>query len=199
MTDTRVIQLNKQPTRVWDLDVPVVIDETSKTITAYITNKIEDPYTYNELCYVLENATENYTVCLHVNTPGGVLDSAFMIVNAIAESKAHVVAKLSGTVASAGTIICLVCDEVIASEHLSFMIHNYSGSMSGKGHEVKARQRFTDVHLNAAFASFYSGFLTNEEIDNVIDGTDLWMGAEEVNERWKNRVSYLRSNNVNLT
>jgi hypothetical protein len=79
------------------------------------------------------------------------------------------------------------------------MIHNYSGGMSGKGHEVKARQRFTDVHLNTAFASFYSGFLTNEEIDNVIDGVDLWMGAEEVSERWKRRVSYLHSNNVNLT
>jgi len=38
------------------------------------------------------------------------------------------------------------------------MIHNYSGGMSGKGHEMKARQKFTDEHLNDAFKYFYKGF-----------------------------------------
>jgi ATP-dependent Clp protease protease subunit len=132
-------------------------------------------------------------VYLNINTPGGIIDSALMVVDAIYKSKAKVVGTLTGTVASAGTIIAMGCDELIIAPHLSFMIHNYSGGMSGKGHEMKARQKFTDEHLNDAFTYFYKGFLSEIEMTNVIDGTDLWMGTNEVINRWQNRVDYIQS------
>jgi len=185
-------ELAKDVTRVWDLDVPVVVDTENKNIKIYLTGAIEEPYTYNEMCYLLDTASEDTTVDIFLNTPGGIIDSAFMIANSISRSKAKVIAHLSGTVASAGTLISMACDELDLTPHLSFMIHNYSGGMAGKGHEMKARQKFTDDHLNDAFKSFYSGFLSEEEMDKVIEGTDLWMGTEEVTERWTNRVTYLK-------
>ena len=185
-------ELPRDTTRLWDLPVPVINDEKTNTIKAYLTGGIEEPYNYNELCYLLGNADENTTVELYINTPGGIIDSAFMIAGAIENTKAKVVANLSGTVASAGTLITMACDEVNLTPHLSFMIHNYSGGMAGKGHEMKARQKFTDDHLNEAFKSFYSGFLTEDEMEKVIEGTDLWMGSEEVQERWDNRTDYLK-------
>ena len=193
MADMPTFVLPKNPTRVWELEVPIVVDDQNKTITAYMTGKIEEPNIYNELCYMLTSASEDVTINLHINTPGGIIDSAFMVVQAIKESKAHVVAKLSGTVASAGTLVAMACDEIEAAEHLSFMIHNYSGGMSGKGHEMKARQRFTDEHLNDAFKSFYNGFLSEDEMNRVIEGTDLWMGTKEVQQRWQYRIDYLHS------
>ena len=57
---------------------------------------------------------------------------------------------------------------------------------------MKARQKFTDDHLNSAFSSFYAGFLTEDEMEDVIGGTDLWMGTTEVESRWENRVNYLK-------
>jgi hypothetical protein len=57
---------------------------------------------------------------------------------------------------------------------------------------MKARQKFTDDHLNEAFKTYYTGFLTEEEMDKVIEGTDLWMGTDEVVERWNNRTSYTK-------
>jgi len=185
-------ELARDVTRVWDLDVPVVNDVQNKNIKVYLTGAIEEPYTYNEMCYLLDTADEDTTVDIYLNTPGGIIDSAFMIANSISRSKAKVIAHLSGTVASAGTLISMACDELDLTPHLSFMIHNYSGGMAGKGHEMKARQKFTDDHLNEAFKSFYSGFLSEEEMDKVIEGTDLWMGTEEVTERWTNRVTYLK-------
>lgn len=187
-----IFDLNTKVTRIWDLDVPVLVDEDKKIIDAYLTNAIEEPYIYNELCYLLRSTDADYTVNLHINCPGGIIDSAFMIAQAIKESKATVVANLSGTVASAGTLLALTCDELKLTPHLSFMIHNYSGGMAGKGHEMKARQKFTDDHLNAAFMHFYSGFLSEEEMEKVIEGTDLWMNTEEVAKRWKSRVAYLK-------
>ena len=76
------------------------------------------------------------------------------------------------------------CDELNATPHLSFMIHNYSGGMTGKGHEMKARQQFTDNHLNEAFKFYYTGFLTSEEMQRIIDGTDMWVSSSEVADRW---------------
>lgn len=192
MSDLSLFDLPKEPTRIWDLVVPIVVDTKEKTIKAYLTGSIEEPCMYNELCHLLIAASADTEVTLYINTPGGIIDSAFMITNAISNSKAKVVAQLSGTVASAGTLISMACDDVVASQHLSFMIHNYSGGMAGKGHEMKARQKFTDDHLNNAFTSFYSGFLTDDEMSKVIEGTDLWMGTDEVADRWENRVSYIR-------
>jgi ATP-dependent protease ClpP protease subunit len=54
-----------------------------------------------------------------------------MIAAAIKHSKAKVIGQLSGTVASAGTLITMACDEIVVTPHLSFMIHNYSGGMAG--------------------------------------------------------------------
>ena len=190
MSDLAIFELPKEPTRIWDLSVPVV---TKGSVTqAFLSSASEDPSEYNELCFLLRTAEEDTTVILHLNTPGGIIDSAFMIADAITNSKANVVARLSGTVASAGTIIAMACDDVETSSHLSFMIHNYSGGMAGKGHEMKARQKFTDDHLNDAFKDFYAGFLDEQEMDKVIEGTDLWMGKAEVAERWEQRKIYLQ-------
>lgn len=54
---------------------------------------------------------------------------------------------------------------------------------------MKARQKFMDDSLNEAFTSFYKGFLTDDEIDDVIGGKDLWMGKTEVVERWQAKLA----------
>lgn len=185
MNNIPSIVLPKTPTRVWDFDVPVTEDKETKTVSAFLTGAIGEPREYNELCYLLSTASQDTTFVLHLNTPGGIIDSAFMIVAAIKKSKARVIGSMSGTVASAGTLVSMACDDLDVADHLSFMIHNYSGGMNGKGHEMKARQKFVDVHLNEAFKSFYSGFLSDEEMERVIEGTDLWMGSEEVKIRWE--------------
>lgn len=65
------------------------------------------------------------------------------------------------------------------------MIHNYSAfGMQGKGHEMKARQNFVDRELNRTFKDYYIGFLSEEEINDVIEGKDIWLNFEEVNDRW---------------
>lgn len=171
---------------VWDNEVPIV---TEKNITrVYLNSDIHEPAEYNELCYKLSSASSAETFFIYLNTPGGMLDAAIMIVNALASSQATTVAVLSGTVASAGTIIALSCDEVLANQHLSFMIHNYSGGLVGKGHEMRAHQQFNDRELTSTFKTFYKGFLTETEIQEVIDGQDYWLNADEVTERWARKT-----------
>ena len=178
--------LPKNATRIWDVYVPIV--HTDNGFTAYLTNQIADPEEYNELCFLLNNATPDQEIELVLNTPGGMLDSALMIMDAIKNCKATVKVRLTGTVASAGTIIALACNKLEAAPHLSFMIHNYSGGVVGKAHEIKSQQDFTEKNLTSAFKSFYDGFLTPREMKKVIKGEDMWMNQEEVLKRWNKKL-----------
>lgn len=179
--------LNPSSNDVWSNYVPIISDKNHTT--AYLTNTIEEPSEYNELCFRLKSASPAEIFTLVINTPGGILDSALMLVDAIKTSKAKVIAQISGTVASAGTIITLACDDVEVAPHTAFMIHNYSSSGGhGKGHEIKAMQAFVDANINASFTSLYGGFLTPKEIRDVIDGKDIWMGQEEVLSRWAGKL-----------
>lgn len=171
---------------IWDEYCPIVAKDNEYFV--YITSQIDEPSMYNKLIYMLNNANEYDKFIFIINSLGGMLDSTFMIVDAIKITKAKTICKLSGTVASAATIIALSCNEVFTSKGLSFMIHNYSSAgIQGKGHEMKARQNFIDKELNKSFREYYLGFLTEDEIVDIIDGKDIWLNNEEVDERWKNK------------
>ena len=180
--------LPKDATRIWDLYVPYI--KSDNQLDVYLQTGIDDPSCYSELCYVLSTLDDKYTVNFHINTPGGVLDSAFQLVDAIKSCKATTIARLTGTVASAGTIIALACDQLVVANHTSFMIHNYSAhGISGKAQELKAYQAHAEKTLEASFKSIYAGFLTDKEMKAVIDGQDLWMGKEEVEQRFARRAA----------
>ncbi len=178
--------LKRSASSPWDEYVPFV--SHGSTHTAFLTNEIGEPSLYNHLCYKLMVATDQEEFNLIINSPGGILDSAFMIADAIEHSKAKVKCKLAGTVASAATIITMSCKEIETSNNLAFMIHNYSSSgAQGKGHEMKARQTFIDRELNKSFKKYYLGFLSAQEIEDVIEGKDIWLNSEEVEERWQQK------------
>lgn len=170
---------------VWDNYVPIVT--SGRHTDAYLTDNIEAPSEYNELCNILNKAYKGDTITLHINNGGGYVDSGFMIIDAIKDSKAKVTAKLSGTVASIATIIALTCDTIEVANYIQFMIHNYSSGAQGKGHEMKAQIDFTDEQLNIAFTEIYGGFLTDHEMELVIAGKDIWMGKEELLARYTAR------------
>lgn len=183
------LTIKDKPDSIWEMAVPIV--RSGFRTDAYICDGINEPWDYAELYHTLMNAEEHESFTLYINTPGGMIDSAFMIIDAIKKSKATVTGYLTGTVASAGTMIALACNKLQIADHTSFMIHNYSAGMMGKGHEMKARQEFTDKSLNEAFKAFYQGFLSEKEMEEVIDGKDLWMGKDEVLDRWNTRIEYL--------
>ncbi len=172
---------------IWGITVPIVRNRKKNSYTAFMNTDVSEPSDYNEFCHTLANATSEDHFIIDINTPGGILDSAFKVIHAIQNTKAKTTAKLTGTVASAGTIIALACDEMEVSDHLRFMIHNYSGGAAGKGHEIKDQIDFSDKNLKATFNKLYDGFLSKKEIKQVIAGKDMWFNSEEVRKRWKRK------------
>lgn len=169
---------------VWANHVPII--EQGHIYKVYLTDFIDNPHTYNKLIYLLDNVCSYHKVHFYINNGGGAVDSAFMIRHALLSCKAETTAFLSGTVASAATIVALSCGNLVTSPFLSFMSHNYYHGTQGTGNQVKDYVDFTDRELKRAFRSIYAGFLTDEEISLVTErDKEIWLNEIEVAERWE--------------
>lgn len=171
----------KEAQSEWEKAVPIVAKE--KVVTVFLNDEIYEPGVYNELCYTLEN-TKADVVRLYMNNGGGQLDSMLSIIASMKKCPCKIIGVLSGTVASAATMIALQCDELEVADHTAFMIHSASGGTSGKSHETKAYMEFNDKNLKEIFNAVYKSFLTDIEIKRVLDGKDMWMTKEEVVTRF---------------
>lgn len=154
----------------------------------YITGEIEyEVDKYIDMINILKTAESYDKIYLYLNTPGGFLNNTVQIISAIKQSAAEVTTVLEGEVCSAGTFIFLAGDNYIVNENCSFMIHNYSHELHGKGKEVAAQVKFTEYYYEQLAQNLYKDFLTDEEIQAVCDDKDIWMGSEEIIERLKKR------------
>ena len=152
--------------------------------TVHLTDIVEPDF-YSDLFYQLENCGESDVFEIVLNTFGGQEDTAIQLYNAIQNSPATVVGRVSGYCCSAGTIILLACHTWIVPPNSKLMIHSSSGGTSGKSHETQAMVEFDANWLKSFFISVYKGFLTDKEITEVLGGKDMWFTGEEAVKRLK--------------
>lgn len=149
----------------------------------YITDEIGDVEPFLDLINTLKTAEQHDTIFIYLNTPGGSLTTTIQIISAMRQSNATVVTCLEGEVCSAGTMIFLTGHKHIVNANCTFMIHNYSHWVGGKGNEVNVRVKYTEEYFRKLAENIYGKFLTTEEIKGVLDGKDLWMDSDEVLSR----------------
>ncbi len=149
----------------------------------YISDLIEEHAPFYELLNTLKTAEAHDRIIIYLNCPGGALYVAIQIVNAIQTSQATVITCLDGQVCSAATLIFLVGHEYIVNKHGSFMIHNYSEGVFGKGNEIISRVKHATDWFEKLTYDIYGNFLTSEEIEGVLQGKDLWLDSDAVLER----------------
>jgi len=174
-------QGHNKPYSVWDDYVPQITK--GRHTDVYLLNQIEAPDEYGKLYAQLLDADKGDTFTLHLNNGGGYVDTGFMIVDALTKTKAVVTAKLTGTVASITTIMALACHKVVVGPHLSWLSHNYSGGVQGKGGEMKAQMEFMSKELAASFRMIHAGFFTEDEMTSIINDDDIWLNSVEIEAR----------------
>jgi ATP-dependent protease ClpP protease subunit len=171
---------NKETIKSFKRIIPVTIYDF------YIIDDIEEPEKYLELLQTLKSAEPYDTIFIYLNTQGGSLTTTIQIMSAMNSSAAKVVTCLEGHVCSAGTFIFLKGDIKVINPHGTVMIHNYSQTSSGKGHEVITQINYMNTYFNKLAIDIYTDFLTSEEIEYIKNGNDIYMDSHEVVERLKN-------------
>lgn len=157
----------------------------------WLVDEISEPKTYLKWFDLLQSATEEDLVIIHINCWGGEVHTAVQIITQIKLCQAQVVCQIESACCSAATMIALACDGMICYPHGYMMIHTSSGFTFGKQSDIKKEEEFYNVWLESFFNEIYKHFLSKKEIASILDGHDLWLNANEVMERFKKRVDII--------
>lgn len=155
----------------------------------YISGAIGNPEQYTQVFDTIRHASEQDTVRLYINSYGGDMFTAVQFMRVLAETEAHVICSVEGACMSAATFLFLAADSFEVTPHSCFMMHNYSGGTMGKGNEMYAQIMHERKWSERLLREIYADFLTEQEIQDLINGKDIWMDVDEVAERMKVRIA----------
>ena len=145
---------------------------------------------------ILQSASEDDLVIIHINCWGGDVMTAVQLITQIKTCQANVVCQIESACCSAATMIALACDGLICYKHGYMMIHTSSGFTFGKQSDIKKEEEFYNKWLETFFNETYKHFLTKKEIDSILDGHDMWLVADDVVARFKKRVDTINRENA---
>lgn len=180
------LDLNKKPYRQYDQTF------TCQHVHFYLSEEIRDPTGYTDMIYRISAASPADTVFIHLNTPGGQLDTGVQIINAMQNSQAKIVTILESMAYSLGTLIFLAGDEMVVNENCMMMFHNFNGGLIGKGNELTSQLDATVKWFGSLAKNIYIPFLTESEFERIARGEDLWMQSPEIRVRLENMVKEMQ-------
>lgn len=154
-----------------------------RQVSYYICGELIEPQYYTELYYTLRTATDTDLIYIHLNSPGGDFNTGLQIINNIAASEAKVVTVLEARAYSMVAMIFLSGDELYVHDNCQLMLHTYSGIFSGKGNEQQAEVAAVGKWFEKVMRRICARFLSDEELDNIIKGSDFWMDSDEIRRR----------------
>lgn len=161
--------------------------------TVYIDEELVAPSDWRHELETIRNAAPEDIVIIRINSGGGSDSVMGAFVKAIAESKAHVIGSIEHTCASAATIIWLACDEYILSADAEFMMHTAQLGYGGKQNNFHEYAVFLNEANKRLIEKYYEAFLSPEEIENILKGSDIWLGADEIIQRLEKRSEYFKA------
>lgn len=168
-------------------------DSVSHAHHIYLYGEIEDPDKYVDMIHLISAAGPYDEIIIHINSVGGNLDTTVSLVSAIRNSRARVITIAEGFVYSGASLVFFSGEEMGVNEFADFLIHDAQAHYRGKMTEQYRCVTHERDYLRDFYLSVYKPFFTEEEIDEVLDGKDLMIRAEQVEERIK-RVSELELN-----
>ena len=116
---------------------------------------------------------------IEINSPGGLVISGIEMANAIKNSKAHLIAHVTGIAASMASVIACACDEIQMEEASFLMIHDPWTSAEGNAEQLRKDAAFLD-QCKAVCMSFYRGkFSCGEEKLAELMSAETWYTGKE--------------------
>lgn len=158
-----------------------------------IHEDISEPSNWSDELDLINGASEQDTIVLDVCSPGGYLDTAMLFHRSLNSCAAHTVAIIGPECASAASVISLSCREWILDDTSSLMIHTSSYALGGKDTDILEHANFSRGQLKRLYEKVYSGFLSTDDLSDVIKGTPFYFSAEQIADRLDALTEYRNS------
>ena len=139
---------------------------------------------FSEEIMALEEANENDIVMVQISSPGGSLETCDFLCRRMEECRAPIVVEIGLTCASAASALMLQADDWIIHDSSTAMVHACSYSPGyGKESDVRASVNYTDRINREWLERTYKGFVSDQELLQILDGKDLYFYADDLRER----------------
>ena len=154
------------------------------------------PYTFDEAIHILGVASPDDIIVFQINSDGGQLYSLIALQNAIRSSQAQIHMNLIGMAASAGGALFLT--EGVSSygvgDNTCLMIHNMlCGTGYDDTHKIVTRAEHNKKINDRFVRETYLNFLSETEIQSVLDGKEIYLEDYEIKARLEKRESLRES------
>lgn len=159
-------------------------------ISFSLDEAITEPRYYRGVAEEMMNLTEHDSVQIRICSTGGRADGMITLMEAINNTDATVTCAIIGECHSAASIIALHCDQIYVAPYASMMCHNISYGTVGKDADVLSMVTHTSQWSKKLMRNTYSGFLTEKEIVEMIDGKEFWFDSDTIKDRLQIREKY---------
>jgi ATP-dependent protease ClpP protease subunit len=176
---------NGRTSRIYERLIPHQGGGYAKSYSIFLSGSIGYEQDYIAEINLLRNIVqEGDEVTIFINSGGGNVYTGWQITNAMADCVVPVRTVLDGSCMSMAAIIFLCGDQVAINRGGLFMLHDVSHSNYGKqGGEVKPYIEGLERQIVEHYANVLKSFLSEEEYQLMMNGTDLYFTPGEVNDR----------------
>ena len=147
------------------------------------------PHTFDEVIHLLSVATPEDIINFNINSNGGDFYSLVALRNAIRQTEAQVYMNLLGMAASAGSALFLEsADGYKIHEDSCMMIHSMQCGTGYTDANTIATRAGHNKKINERFVRHtYKDFLTDDEIESVLNGKEIYLEDFEIRSRLQER------------
>lgn len=154
---------------------------------AFVNQPFTDSRQFEDLVEILDSAHPGDVVEIKLTTPGGSLQAVIPLLAAMASTQAQVYVHAVSDVASAGTFLLMMADDVFINPYVTVMFHQVTFGAYGPGHMVGDRVNHVMKSSAQLLRDLYQDFLTEDEISNMLSGKEFWMEKDEFDARFAAR------------
>ena len=147
------------------------------------------PHSFDEVIHLLTVATPEDIINFNINSNGGDFYSLVALRNAIRQTEAQVYMNLLGMCASAGSALFLEnADGYKVHEDSCMMIHSMQCGTGYTDANTIATRAEHNKKINERFVrNTYKDFLTEDEIESVLNAKEIYLEDFEIRERLQKR------------
>lgn len=157
----------------------------SYTYNIFVQAMLESPEEFSEAMAALGAAGESDRVVIYLNSVGGSLDSLDSFLFELADCRAHVHIRASGTIASAATFILLSGHSFEISPYAKLLFHSASFGNYSQAVDMVDTSVFLRDECERLARDYYSPILTEEELKDIfVNKKEFWMSSDEFCKRY---------------
>lgn len=160
---------------------PSVLNVAGSTVNIMVMGEISEWWGVNkhDVYWALKNNPSANQVNVYISSPGGEVDTAFVIHDMLKGHAANVTAYLIGQCASAATVISCAANEVIMSEQCLFMIHKPSWFCWGDADDMRKGADILDKYQALIINVYKKKTQMDEARLNELMNQETWFEPSE--------------------